>query len=317
MQRPPHLAAIVPIYATDDRYTDDCHYTPGGSMRMYFDVGTYGGLMVAMNALPPPPEFGGGGWAELWRTRLERNEPYLLEWLRHPVDGPYWRGASLRPDYDRITCPVLLIGGWHDGYSNPMLRMFTQLKTPTRIIVGPWSHMRPNVSLPGPRIDYIAEMVRFFARHLRADATVPEGPRLAVYMQEFHHAVPHARPDPGLLAVGDDGSAGGLRRPRAFPGAGLVSRAGDGGCRSHEYDFARPLASGMVTGPQVEWRITSRQINVKTKRTRCLHDQAVRARNPRVWLAPGILYGSSSAHVATFCRETRRRSSGRNLGPDH
>jgi len=33
--RPPHLKAIVPMYATDDRYTDDCHYTPGGNMRMY------------------------------------------------------------------------------------------------------------------------------------------------------------------------------------------------------------------------------------------------------------------------------------------
>ncbi|PYV16338.1 MAG: peptidase S15, partial [Acidobacteria bacterium] len=70
MHRPPHLRAIAPIYATDDRYTDDCHYTPGGNMRMYFDVGTYGGLMVAMNALPPAPEFAGAGWAETWRTRL-------------------------------------------------------------------------------------------------------------------------------------------------------------------------------------------------------------------------------------------------------
>jgi uncharacterized protein len=38
MHRPPHLKAIAPMYATDDRYTDDCHYTPGGNMRMYYDV---------------------------------------------------------------------------------------------------------------------------------------------------------------------------------------------------------------------------------------------------------------------------------------
>ena len=65
MHRPPHLKAIVPMYATDDRYTDDCHYTPGGSMRMYYDVGTYGGNMVAMNALPPVPGVPRRrGWAE-------------------------------------------------------------------------------------------------------------------------------------------------------------------------------------------------------------------------------------------------------------
>ena len=56
MHRPPHLKAICPMYSTDDRYTDDCHYTPGGNMRMYYDVGTYGNAMVAMNALPPVPE---------------------------------------------------------------------------------------------------------------------------------------------------------------------------------------------------------------------------------------------------------------------
>src|SRR6185436_3140232 len=78
MHRPAHLKAIVPMYATDDRYTDDCHYTPGGNMRMYYDVGTYGGSMVAMNALPPPPELAGAKWAETWKERLENNQPYLL-----------------------------------------------------------------------------------------------------------------------------------------------------------------------------------------------------------------------------------------------
>jgi putative CocE/NonD family hydrolase len=50
--RPPHLAAIAPIYATDDRYTDDCHYK-GGAFEAYYDVGTYGTMMIALNALPP------------------------------------------------------------------------------------------------------------------------------------------------------------------------------------------------------------------------------------------------------------------------
>ena len=114
MNRPPHLKAIAPMYATDDRYTDDCHYSPGGNMRMYYDVGTYGGNMVAMNALPPVPELAGANWAEQWKSRLERNEPYLLKWMRHQTDGPYWRPASLRPGYERIECPVFLIaGGWN------------------------------------------------------------------------------------------------------------------------------------------------------------------------------------------------------------
>src|SRR3989442_3797924 len=83
LHQPPHLKAIVPMYATDDRYTDDCHYTPGGNMRMYYDVGTYGGTMVAMNALPPVEDYLGEQWAEVWKKRLEENEPYLLKWMKH------------------------------------------------------------------------------------------------------------------------------------------------------------------------------------------------------------------------------------------
>jgi putative CocE/NonD family hydrolase len=171
MQRPPHLKAIVPLYATDDRYTDDCHYTSGGNMRMYYDVGTYGGTMVAMNALPPVPEFAGERWAELWTQRLEKNQPYLLTWLKQQVDGPYWRSASLRPAYERIECPVFLIAGWRDGYANTMLRTFTQLKVPKKLLVGPWVHSRPNVSVPGPRIDYLDPVARFFAHWLRQEDT--------------------------------------------------------------------------------------------------------------------------------------------------
>ena len=51
---PAHLAAIVPIDFTDDRFADDCHYV-SGLLRMYHDTGFYGTFMVAFNAMPPDP----------------------------------------------------------------------------------------------------------------------------------------------------------------------------------------------------------------------------------------------------------------------
>lgn len=185
MNRPPHLTAIAPMYATDDRYADDCHYSPGGNMRMYYDVGTYGGNMVAMNALPPLPELAGPDWAEQWKSRLERNEPYLLKWMHHQTDGPYWRGASLRPDYGRIRCPVFLIAGWRDGYVNAMWRMYEQLTCPKKLLVGPWVHQRPHASTPGPRINHWDEMARFFAATVRPDPQPLDGPPIVTYLQEY------------------------------------------------------------------------------------------------------------------------------------
>ncbi len=187
LHRPPHLKAIVPIYATDDRYTDDCHYDRGGNMRMYYDVGHYGGWMVAMNALPPIPELAGPHWAELWKERLEHNEPYLFKWMKQQVDGAYWRNGSLRPGYDRIECPVFLIAGWRDGYPNPMLRAYVNLKVPKKIMIGPWVHALPHGSVPGPRIDWINEASRFFAHWLRGEDTgIMKEPPASFYMQDYH-----------------------------------------------------------------------------------------------------------------------------------
>jgi uncharacterized protein len=123
MHRPPHLKAIIPLFATDDRYTDDVHYTAGGALRALCDVLFYGMMMVCKNALPPH-ESVGAEFAEIWETHLQGNEPYLIPWLEHQTDGPYWRQGSLRPHYDRIECAVFIVSGWMDGYVNPTLRVF-------------------------------------------------------------------------------------------------------------------------------------------------------------------------------------------------
>lgn len=190
MHQPPHLKAIMPMYATDDRYTDDCHYQ-GGNLRAYYDVGAYGGNMVAMNALPPYPEYSGEDWARIWLQHLEHNTPYLATWLSHQTDGDYWRHGSLRGQYDRIQCPTLIIGGWHDGYPNPPLRIFEALQAPKRVIIGPWPHKQPDAAIPGPRIDYLHEFVRWCDQWCKGrDTGVLDEPPIAVYMRTY--ATPRA-----------------------------------------------------------------------------------------------------------------------------
>lgn len=190
MHRPPHLKAIMPMYATDDRYTDDCHYQ-GGNLRGYYDVAAYGGNMVAMNALAPYPEYSGADWARIWQQHLEHNLPYLPHWLSHQTDGDYWRHGSLRGHYDRIQCATLIVGGWHDGYPNTPLRIFEALQVPKRVIIGPWTHKQPDASVPGPRIDYLREFVRWCDQWCRGIETgVLDEPPIAVYMRTY--ATPRA-----------------------------------------------------------------------------------------------------------------------------
>jgi uncharacterized protein len=195
-ERPPALKAVVAIYASDDRYTDDVHYT-GGALKL-LDLVDYPLYMVAMNALPPVPAIAGPRWRERWRERVGDLEPWLLRWLEEQADGPYWRQGSLRPAYERIACPTMLVAGWADGYRNATFRVIERLQVPSRLLFGPWSHMAADTSRPGPRIDLVPEMVRWWDRWLRGHRNrVDEGPPVTVFVRHSTRPAPDLDEQPG------------------------------------------------------------------------------------------------------------------------
>jgi hypothetical protein len=183
--QPPGLKAIVPMYATDDRYTDDVHYL-GGCMTAS-EFAQYSVSQVAMNAMPPDSRYSQADWAGQWLARLEQTPPWLLQWVRHQTDGPYWRRGSLAPEYDRITCAVFHIGGWADGYTNPVLRMQEKcVNAPRKCLIGPWVHSLPDSTYPGPNIDWLHELVRFFDYWLKGiDNGIMAEPAVTLYRQEY------------------------------------------------------------------------------------------------------------------------------------
>jgi uncharacterized protein len=163
--RPPHLRAIVPVMATDDRYVDDVHYR--GGCATVSEKSQYAVSQVAMNAMPPDPALWGDGWKEAWLDRLERTPPWILEWMRQQRDGPYWRQGSLAPEYGAIVAAIFDVAGWLDSYVDPAFRMQASCTAPTRTLVGPWVHDLPDSAYPGPNIDWPHEFVRFFDRWLK------------------------------------------------------------------------------------------------------------------------------------------------------
>ncbi len=153
---------------------------------MYYDIGWYGTRMIAWDAMPPDPEWSLDDWAAVWERHIADNEPYLLKWLRHQTDGPYWRNGSVG-DGAGIACPAFLIGGWRDGYPNPPLRLYRSLAArglPVKVLVGPWNHAWPDAAIPGPRIDYLREVVRWLDHWCKgASNGVMDEPPVVVYMQ--------------------------------------------------------------------------------------------------------------------------------------
>ncbi|MFC6084082.1 CocE/NonD family hydrolase [Sphaerisporangium aureirubrum] len=237
--RPPALRAVCSIYASDDRYTDDVHYT--GGVPRWLDLVDYPAYMAAMNALPPVPGVYGDGWREEWLRRLSATEPWLPRWLAEQEDGPYWRQGSLRPRLGRIEVPTMLVAGWADGYGNVVPRLTAALErggVPYRVVAGPWSHADPAHALPGPGIDLLPEMLRWWGRWLRGDTAAVPARSAVVFLRSStppspdrplvggtFHDLP-AWPAPPHRAVPLDGPLTGPGPARVLPGEAGSRTAG-------------------------------------------------------------------------------------------
>ncbi|MHB8674504.1 MAG: CocE/NonD family hydrolase [Candidatus Limnocylindrales bacterium] len=195
--RPPHLRAIVPMYATDDRYTDDVHYV-GGCVTVS-ELSQYAVSMVGSNALPARPVSRGDRWLDEWRERLEGTPVWSFEWLRQQHDGPYWRQGSLAPDWGALSIPTFLIAGWMDGYVDPALRMLERcVNAPRRALVGNWVHSFPDDAYPGPNLDWLHEFVRFFDHWLKEiDNGWEAEPALTCFVRDFAPPEPFPETWPG------------------------------------------------------------------------------------------------------------------------
>jgi putative CocE/NonD family hydrolase len=179
VREPPALKAIVAVDASDDLFHDDIHYIDGIWHLDEYEVG-----IDLWNAMTPAPEFPVD--EEALADRFD-TEPWLLSWLRHQRDGPFWRRGSLAPEYERLRVPALLVGGLLDGYRDSVARMLSRVPAPARAIVGPWNHTWPHDATPGPEIEWRREAVRWWDQWLKGrDAGVLSEPRLTAFQRHWH-----------------------------------------------------------------------------------------------------------------------------------
>lgn len=236
-RRPPALKAIMPFYFADDRYADDVHYRGGCVLAM--EMVHWATTMLSYNALPPDPRFVGDAWRERWLERLELTPPFIEAWLSHQRRDDYWRHGSVCEDYSAIACPVYAVGGWVDGYTNPVFRLLQGLSVPRKGLVGPWGHVDPARGTPGPSIGILQEAVRWWDRWLKGiENGIMDGPMLTVWMQNWVEPAATLDERPGRW-VGEDAWPSARIEPRVLPvgGSGLGARdaasrqlRGDDGC---------------------------------------------------------------------------------------
>jgi predicted acyl esterase len=202
--------------------------------------------MLTYNGRPPDPEVVGERWRELWLERLD-GSPFPGEaWLEHQRRDAYWQQGSVCEDYEAIECAVYAVGGWNDGYTSAILRLLDGLSCPRKGLIGPWEHMWPEEGIPGPRIGFLQEALRFWDHWLKGrDTGVMDGPMLRFWRQDS--APPRGSYDerPGRWAAEDEWPS-----PRIEPTTlhlttgGLRAAVGDGEALRH----SSPLTLGADAG---------------------------------------------------------------------
>ncbi|KAG7397130.1 hypothetical protein PHYBOEH_001229 [Phytophthora boehmeriae] len=162
---PSALKGVVSLYSIDDRYADDVHYMGGAVLGS--EALSWATVMFSLNALPIAPETVGSEseWKKKWQERLDKQFPWLHEWLAHQTRDEFWEHGSICESYDAVRCSVLEIGGWNDGYFNGVARMIAGMnKCERKGVIGPWSHNWPNHATPGPQIGFL-ELCRQWWEH--------------------------------------------------------------------------------------------------------------------------------------------------------
>jgi putative CocE/NonD family hydrolase len=87
------------------------------------------------------------------RDLLGTGAPWFETWLKHPDrTDPFWAPLQCGAALERISVPTLLVGGWQDIFVEQTLEQYRALAArdvPTRMIVGPWTHV-DSVTRSGP-----------------------------------------------------------------------------------------------------------------------------------------------------------------------
>ena len=147
----------------------------------------------------------GEDWREAWQRagRLDR-----------AVAAALARGAARRartgdrarsgPAYDRIAAATMLVGGWADGYRNNTFRTVEALAAcwgSAPAAARPVGARRDEHALPGPRIDLVPEMVRWWDRWLRGEPTTGSTTSRRSRVFARRSSPPRARPRRGRRRV--------------------------------------------------------------------------------------------------------------------
>ncbi len=161
---PKNLKTIVTAYTSVNRFTDDIHFKGGCLLGDNF---RWGAVMLAYSSRPPDPMIVGKNWKKMWLERLKVNTLLSIKWIGHQKYNNYWKHGSVSEDYSSLKIPILAIAGWADNYMNAPMQLLKNVENNIKVIIGPWGHQYPHMSVPGPQINFLEEVKNWWDQWLK------------------------------------------------------------------------------------------------------------------------------------------------------
>jgi putative CocE/NonD family hydrolase len=145
-------------------------------------IGAWGGMMLALQLMPPMWQDPDGRWRRIWNQRLTEAEPFMLPWHQHQTRDEYWTKRVLA--IEKIQAPTFLIGGMRELFPDAMTRAYERIQAPKKLWLGPWQHAMPDTAAFEPA-DYLPEVLRWWDRWLLGrDNGIDKEPPVSLYTQE-------------------------------------------------------------------------------------------------------------------------------------
>ncbi len=133
---------------------------------------------------------------------MKKYAPEYYAWLGHPDQSSWWDFVNVEKDFGKMRNPAFLESGWYDAAYGPegATRGFNKMKkeaaTPeardqTILILGPWNHTSLNTRKtkfgdvdfgPNAGMDYDAELLHFFDRHLKGITSGIGIPKVSIFV---------------------------------------------------------------------------------------------------------------------------------------
>jgi putative CocE/NonD family hydrolase len=265
---PPHLRAGTPAQPSSDEFTD----------RSFLDgvlisgMGTWAAIpLVADDLIAKLPEgrrdeaaaeLGKylAGLPAVAASTPPLDQPFLrlfpqlwAEPLLHREEPGFFAESRFdREEAERVTVPLLHLGGWFDFFTRNSVRQYCLLtehaatsdaRAGQRLVLGPWAHGGfstdevHGVDFPGAAVDYVGLVAEWLGRWLRGDPPRNPDHRVIVYVVGPNRwRAETAWPLPGAVMTGFGLAADG----RAVPGDPAE------GVRTFRYDPADPYLAGRL-----------------------------------------------------------------------